>query len=155
MAEKTLEKPVCQNCSADIRPGALFCYHCGSQVAALESENSNNNGNIKLRLREEKVDKYSTGKLGFDEAPIEKPSDNPFALPVGKSSETQEKVLQNEGQTPVKTAASLRKKNRAAKKKVEIVWQPAEDSPNILFIAVSLILLLVAIVILMTMLYIR
>lgn len=158
MAEKILEKPVCQSCSADVRPGAIFCYNCGSQVAAPEAESSGNNGNIKLDLREEITEsenKYATGKLGLNEIPIEKPSEDPFALPVAKKTSVQGENLKKENQIPLKSAASLRKKNRAVKRNVEIVWEPAESSPNILFIIASLVLLLLAIGILMAMLYLR
>lgn len=32
MAEKTVEKQICQKCGAEVRPNTLFCYNCGGSV---------------------------------------------------------------------------------------------------------------------------
>ena len=34
MAEAVVEKPVCENCDAEVRKGTAFCYSCGKAVAA-------------------------------------------------------------------------------------------------------------------------
>jgi hypothetical protein len=33
MAEEIVEKPVCGNCGADVRPDTQFCYNCGKSVS--------------------------------------------------------------------------------------------------------------------------
>jgi hypothetical protein len=159
MAEKLLEKPICQACGADVRQYAQFCYSCGSSVAQAEKENTGNNGKPDVRLREEVAGGKSAAspeKIEAAEKPIEKPAEDFFALPVGNKLKSRNEDLAENKSPPLKTAAAIRKQNRRAeKKRVEIVWEEPRNSANILFIIVSLFLLLVAVVILMAMLYIR
>ncbi len=162
MAEQLLEKQVCQTCSEDVRQGALFCYNCGSQVARhlnVENEDSDQNGQNDFRLDKESATEInvipSAKYVDTADKPIEKPQENPFAGLADKI-EIKDERLAAEKQPGLKTAASLRKKNRAAEKKpVEIVWEPPRNSANVWFIIASIVFLLVAVFILMAMLYIR
>lgn len=160
MSEKNLEKPICQTCGADVRPGALFCFSCGSSVETVDSENTGHNGKGHFQLREESIreDSYknSAADVKIEEIPIERPLEDPFALPVGKNNEAQDRKFAADGKLALKTAASLRKRNRTAqKKKIEVVWEPSRDKANIWFVIAALFFLLVAVGILVAMLYIR
>ena len=138
MVEK-FENQVCGACGVDVRPNALFCYNCGSQVASDEMVAAENKRSKKVRVPKAAV----TNKLGklaevkpiaadkFTETTIEKPVN-------------------------LRTAASLRDKSRLAqKKRVEVVWEEPTSAPNVWFLIVTLILALFAACILYIMLYLR
>ena len=52
MAEKVLEKPVCESCGVDVRPHSMFCYNCGGAVSKEPVEETvveqKSNGTTKL-----------------------------------------------------------------------------------------------------------
>lgn len=147
MAETTVENQVCNACGADVRKGALFCYHCGGKVAAeiavvkndkveiadnlgFRENISAQNGN---RFKQIEVEAKQEIKEVFIEAPL--------AKPLEKSSAEKEPEL--------KTAAAMRGKTKTIQpKKVEVVWEEHENAPNIWFILVALFLTIVAAVIL-------
>ena len=59
MAEKIVEKSVCEQCGADVREGTTFCYNCGGQIASVQSVD---NSPIKEKAEEstrEKNEKFS------------------------------------------------------------------------------------------------
>ena len=127
MAEVLVENKFCSNCEADVRKGALFCYNCGSSVAPKLPLPVEKNGNDVL-LR--------TDGSGEESAPITVKTDN-FDQPIEKPAVLEEPKL--------KSAASLRKRPKSVqKKRVEIVWEERENTPNVWFIVVTVLLTLFA-----------
>ena len=157
MAEQKKEN--CLKCGADIRPGALFCYSCGSAVEAVTGDNVN--GGAKNSVVEETVvqEKFTTNPLKIPEA-IEKPAGVPLETPsvqsVEKGKKNREKKLVVQKETKLKTAAALRRKPKSSERNpVEIVWEAPENSSHTWFVLAALILVLFAVVMLMGMLYLR
>lgn len=168
MAEKILENRVCENCGAEVRPNALFCYNCGSQVASdeeVEAENQNAKKISDAWFKEsiapavagdvQTLTKKKTKTVAEKEeaAAIPKP---PVSL---NDKETTGKVLskpETAKSEPLKTAASLRNKQKLPeKKRVEVKWESHENAPNVWFLVVALLLTIFAVSILFAMLYIR
>ena len=152
MAE-ILEKQVCESCGVDIRPKALFCYNCGSQVASdeavqaeIEHEKKISNAWFKEELTETPaVTIASTVKPKVAVEEKVKPEEN------GKKTE-----LPTDNSIKLKSAASLRDRSKlGGKKTVEIEWDEPKSAPNIWFLIVALILAAFAGFILFAMLYIR
>jgi len=142
MAETFVENLVCGACRADVRPQALFCYHCGASV------NSKVDGADKNGIAKEAdlfIDIISDG----DKTKSKKPF--PEAVPVAKvvNETTSKKVFAKEDlpeKTNLKSAASLRRKTRTIQpKKVEISWEARENAPNIWFAIAALGLTLFAV----------
>jgi hypothetical protein len=156
---ETLEKQFCGACGVDIRPKALFCYNCGSQVASdkeveLENEHQKKISDawFKEELTENKtVENTATAaKLQKNEPLSEKPSS---VKPTTTENKKGEKV---EAAAELQTAASLKNKPKPAiKKTVEVVWEEPQSAPNLWFLIVSLLLIGFAVFVLFAMLYIR
>jgi hypothetical protein len=157
MAETLVENRVCNACGADVRPGSLFCYNCGKSVVPepLSEDNHKKDNIVKIRpLEDISVDGERQDKLKQEE--IEK-------IEVEKSAESlnetfTKKPVRTEVLEPVKlkSAANLRRKSKVLpKKKVEIVWEKQENTPNLWFIIVALILTIFAVVIILLAMYIR
>jgi hypothetical protein len=154
MAENLVENRVCSACGAAVRPQALFCYNCGSQVAP-EIENA--------------PPGEATGEVWSDEIGDENRAETTkldstenHAPPIQKPSETlienkAEKNFPPPTETKLKSAAALRRSGRVApqKKTVEVIWEEPENAPNAWFLVVAFVLALFAVGILLAMLYIR
>ncbi len=135
MAETTVENLICQACGADVRPSALFCYHCGGSVAAevvvaLEDKKAVGNAQFREVVSEEKNgDKSERIKKTI----VEKIEDRPILKP-------------NLPEEPkLKSAATMRRKSKSFQpKRVEIIWEEHENAPNGWFIAAAIFLTLFA-----------
>ena len=157
MAENVLENRVCKACKADVRPGSLFCYNCGSSVApdlVVETKDAKGYSTSDLEFRgdinQEKNENNSSNHVGILEKPIEKPIEKPFGIPIENNAEIKDK------QIPLKSAASIRQKSRTAERQtVQVVWETPQNTPNIWFIIASIALIVFTIVILLVMLYVR
>ena len=147
MAETSVENRICSKCGAEVRKGALFCYHCGGTVApelpAPElpvPENHRPDG-----------DKLPAEVLVKEVVVVEN------IKPVEEAAENQPEVLEAADipvkkpdiieESKLKSAASLRRKPKTLpQRKVEqIVWTGHENAPNAWFIVVALILTLLAV----------
>jgi hypothetical protein len=159
--ETATQKNLCSACGAEVRPGAMFCYSCGSAVTATDDLS----GNGQAKIEKENVENQPA------ELPIAKPDEKvengkPFKKPVDESpalknekirfeeAEPKNKKLIVEKERTLKTAASVRKQAKPQTKAVEVSWEE-EDSPNILFIAAALVLTLLAVGALLAMLYLK
>lgn len=168
MAEKVLENEVCGNCGVEVRPNSLFCYNCGSQVAsddAVEAENQNSKKVSDAWFKETiaptiasdiptLTKKKTTAIVEKEEIEaIPKPTDS--LVNKTSTNKTPAKIEKPEAE-PLKTAASLRNRQKPAqKKKVEVTWESHESAPNVWFLVIALILTIFAVSILFAMLYIR
>jgi hypothetical protein len=161
MAEKILENQFCRACGADVRPNALFCYNCGSQVAsdeevAAEAQNGSKVSSAWYQdsIAEMKVTentKSAASKAIF--AAKKKSAPESTAIPFKQETNVGNEKSPTDG---LKTAASIRKKpNPFLKKKVEVTWEAYDNAPNFWFLLVSIVLAIFAVAILVTMLYIR
>ncbi|MDQ3801210.1 MAG: zinc ribbon domain-containing protein [Acidobacteriota bacterium] len=162
MTENAVENPVCSACGAPVRPQALFCYNCGSSIAAAEAAAP------EIEKTEQPRDEISDGN-GAATQPLTGADENSAALPIGKPTETlvedkPEKkssslppAAAGQTETKLKSAAALRRGGRipAQKKVVEVIWEEPENAPNVWFLVVAFVLALFAVGILLLMLYIR
>jgi len=163
MAE-TLEKQICQACGVDIRPKALFCFNCGSQVASdedVEIENQNqkkiSNAWFKEEITENKVVEKTPAvtKPKKSEPVIEKPSGFKPKL-TGKAGPEKKSPEKIDSVSELKTAASIRNRTKLENRpSVEVVWDEPKSAPNIWFLLVSLILAGFAVFVLFAMLTLR
>jgi hypothetical protein len=142
MAETLLEQQVCGKCGADVRKGALFCYHCGGAVASEVAVSAANGDSVSSGWFRENIAQEETAKTTtkLDETvtekidkPIEKPSDEPIEKP---------KIVE---EAKLKSAAAMRRKAKIVQKKrvEEIEWAEHENAPNVWFLLVALILILI------------
>lgn len=170
MAEVLVKNQICENCGADVRLNAAFCYNCGTQVVPDEMLEEQNDGQVSNAWFKESI---TEPKL----EPIPKPKSKPIkeqkvvdksgleltpivseTAPVEtkpKSAETEAEPEKTETKS-LKTASSLRQKPKLPpKRKVEVTWEEPQSAPNIWFLIVAFILLSLAIGLVIAMLYIR
>jgi uncharacterized Zn finger protein (UPF0148 family) len=139
MAETTLENAICESCGVDVRDGTQFCYNCGTPVTEVEP--------IPRPESAESVD-----------APIEANGTAPVTDRRDEASaeldELSEKVKDDDADEADKLAAAAAERKKARvrpRKKRSITWQPVEDGPGLVFIAGTLlIVVLTAVVVLLT-----
>ena len=171
MAEKLVEVQVCQSCGADVRLNAFFCYNCGSQVVpdeileAEETDNKVSNAWFKESITEQNIEPLAEQKI-VDKSGIEL---TPLAVaettaieagipPLEIETEPEKTEIKPETSKTksLKTASSLRQKPKLPpKKKVEVTWEAPRSAPNVWFLSVALILLLLAVGLVIAMLYVR
>jgi uncharacterized Zn finger protein (UPF0148 family) len=124
MAEAVADKEVCQKCGAEVREGTVFCFACGGRVSTEEAPQKTNGSVTELNVESKAaLDDLANKLKGDAEAP-----ENKFAK-----------------------AAEERKKARVTQRKArEFVWEPRDDAPIGLLIAVGIILIAAIVVILLT-----
>jgi hypothetical protein len=131
----TVENRTCGACGADVRPNALFCYHCGGSVAP----------EVVIALKDKKnvSDAWFRGNIGD-----ERNGDN-SALEKSAVVETANKPIPKPDlveEPKLKSAASMRrsKLRNIQPKRVEIIWEEHENAPNLWFLLVAVFLILFA-----------
>jgi len=132
MAETTVENLTCQACGADVRPNALFCYHCGGSVAP----------ELVVALK----DRKDAGNVRFYKiADEEKNGDKSEPIKPTIVAEIENKPILAE-EPKLKSAATMRRRSKSFQpKRVEIIWEEHENAPNGWFIAVAIFLTLFAV----------
>ncbi len=149
MAETTIENQVCNACGADVRKGALFCYNCGgevaSEIAVAKNDKIETVNNIRFQedisAENENGTEFKHSKVETKQEVREIFVEEPIAKPIEKSSSNKEAKL--------KSAAAMRRKSKVIQpKKVEVVWEEHENTPNKWFILVAVFLTIFAAVIL-------
>ena len=170
MAEVLVKNQICENCGADVRLNAAFCYNCGTQVVPDEMLDEQNDGQVSNAWFKESI---TESKL----EPIPKPKSKPnkeqkivdksgqeLTPLVAEAAPIETKVTSAETKTEpektenksLKTASSLRQKPKLPpKRKVEVTWEEPQSAPNVWFLVIAFILLLLAIGLVVAMLYIR
>lgn len=134
MIKQAIQTQVCDSCGADIRPGALFCYHCGAQVANIPATE---NGKAKKRV-----------PIAEDISKVVESS------PV-KSPETEKPSRSNNGNLKASPAAARRKIVKKEAEAAKFVWVEKENTSNVWFVVAAIIIVLIAAIVLIAMLYIR
>ena len=136
MALTLVKNKVCNACGADVRPNSLFCYNCGGAIV----ENVSEENLTKEKEAEEKQ---------FDTDLIDK---NIVAADEPKNPETA--IVQEE--TKLKSAAGLRRRPKSIEKKtVEVVWEEYENAPNLWFLSVAIVLMILVAGILFLAMYLK
>ncbi len=147
MSEAIVENQTCKSCGSEIRKGALFCYNCGcslvSEVISAKSQNKYTD-DATLSHDNKTVEKESEKMPEIETATIEKNVEVAEKTPVKKKAEN------------LKTAASLRKKNKTTdKKQIEIVWNEHENPPNALFLLATILMAVFAVCVVLFAFYFR
>ena len=119
MAETTLEKAVCLSCGADVRDDTTFCYNCGKPLerASTTIAEASRNGTT-------------------EEVPIEKPDTD-----LSKELERMRVEEETNSRDRLAMAAAKRKRARTSQRKPrQMVWVSAEESSNIVYILVTIVI---------------
>lgn len=180
--ETSAENQICQNCGANIRSGALFCYNCGSSIKPdmAVSENTANGGGDEVSSKRRAAVKRNGGnptetekaERAFAAKPIAKPLSEDLIKPVDKPfkdlskaenkaveierAEVKNKKMVVEKETVLKTAAVVRRQAKPPlRKNVEYIWEQPQSSVNIWFLAAAIVLTLFAVGALLAMLYLH
>jgi len=146
MAETTVKNRTCQACGADVRPNALFCYHCGGSLArAADIDLGNKNGGAPLRRTDAEVENGGQPKARTRALIIKKIADDPIPNPLLTAEEPK-----------LKSAAAMRRKlKRLQPKRFEIIWEEHENAPNVWFVLAAILLTLFAAGILYLAIYLK
>ncbi len=120
MAEAVAEKQICEKCGVDVRENTAFCYNCGESVLPLVDDESATNAAAT------DVDDETKAALDdlADKFKIDEEADGRLA----------------------KAAAERRRKRVSNRKSVRYEWQPTEDSPNLLFLLLTGVIFVIAVV---------
>ena len=126
MAETTLDKAVCEECGADVREGTQFCYKCGHSLVAEEKEEA----------------PHVTADTNGAE-PEEMSGEARAAL-----DELADRLNEEDAEESDKLAAAAAERKKArvrpARKKRQMVWEPVDEGPGMLFVAITLLICLLA-----------
>ncbi len=114
MVEAVAEKEVCEECGVDVRENTAFCYSCGASVGEVLASNG---------AASEKSDET---KAALDELA------------------ERFKIDGEEDDRLAKAAAERRKARVSNRKSLNYEWQPDDDSPNLLFIVLTVVIAVVA-----------
>jgi hypothetical protein len=147
MAQTSVENKICNACSAEVRPQALFCYYCGGAITAEKSPSSDNGSSTSVNSQ--KLDGETIIKLADEKQNIGE------EIHVRKKSENLEKQdLQDK--TRLKSAATLRRKSKTLQPKtVEVIWEEHENAPNVWFISAAVALTILSVAILFLAMYFK
>lgn len=150
MSQKSPKKPVCAECGSEPLSGALFCFHCGAQLA-LDDDVKAKKGNKTTKTEEDIIDK-----------PIEPPPGDPFD--DQPQSPKEERVRRfpratadaKRNNPDIRGAAGLGRDSGPMKlRRIETRWMPEDESPNIWFVIAAASLFLVAFGIFLISMYLR
>ena len=162
MADALVTKPICSKCGEEARPQAAYCFACGGKVInpgdsiehevssewfkgeiVVPSESAEGTAAVEaLEVAEESLEPVPEEPVPEEAAEAEEPQEEETKVRVKRREREKEPVGQA---SPMKTAADLRNRPKPLKaRRVEIVWEEPESSPNVLFIVSGLILVLVA-----------
>jgi len=151
MAEAVAKEQICDSCGAEIRPDSLFCYSCGgsleAELAEMEKKGASaawSRGDLaeesaenEKEDREEKAGAKENKSQNDDDSALDEGDANGKIEVKAKPAKVDEKDSEKKG---LKTAASLRKKpKKLGKKRVEVVWEEHDNSPNVWFIVGAVI----------------
>ena len=147
MAETVVENLICEACGSEIRDASAFCFNCGESILDesdefIESDPSESDA-ANARLDEKMSEAWK------DDDSVVTAEDS-----IGETEDDGENSVA-ERRTKLRTAASLRKRAKALKRRpVRVVWEePAQ--PSRLFMVVSIGLTLFAAAMLFLALYLK
>lgn len=160
MAETLVEKRVCGECGADVRPNTAFCYNCGKSVSLAEEEDGHTDEASDAWFGETLVSEPEPDEELEETVAIPEPEETQETVVIPEPQETgieAEISAETKPDTPdidpihhslpveggLKSAASIRKRPKTfQKREVEVVWEKHDDPPTSKFILVTLIFVL-------------
>lgn len=142
MALTLVKNKVCNACGADVRPNSLFCYNCGGAIVEkIPAENPTETEVAKEEIIEEK--EATDGNL------IESKT-----VANVKTDTIEKQVVREE--TKLKSAAGLRRKPKSVQRKqIQIVWEEHENAPNVWFLSVAIVIMIMVAAILFLAIYLK
>ncbi|MEZ5344033.1 MAG: zinc ribbon domain-containing protein [Pyrinomonadaceae bacterium] len=145
--EKTktaVDGDMCFECGVDIRPEAMFCYNCGSAVDADAAENDEiSDAWFRESISEgEESDPDDGEKENNEEAVESVPSNSAEFVNDDTGTAKAKRKAKIRRKPKLKSAGTIRKNGPKShpRKKVEVVWEANENSPNLWFILASVVL---------------
>lgn len=157
MAKTLVEKEICKECGADVRPNTAFCYNCGKSVVGEEPET--NHGASDAWFGETLISEGPPEELQEQEVAETEVEETETAEPPAAEivAETKPEVADLDPvhhSLPVdgglKSAAAIRRKPKTfQRREVEVVWEDHKDPPTSRFILVTLLLVLFTIAVFM------
>lgn len=155
MAETLVEKNVCKECGADVRPQTAFCYNCGKAVAQPEEaadpiDEASDVWFGETIVNEEPIPDVEgpVGKEDDGSVPSEAQSvpEEAKTLPMVDEIDPLHHSLPVE--SGLKSAAEIRRKPKTFKgRDVEVVWEGYKDPPTRGLILITLLLVLFTIIV--------
>jgi uncharacterized Zn finger protein (UPF0148 family) len=152
MVETIVEKAACENCGADAREGTTFCYNCGKSVeersaisdqqsavgdqqsAASDPQSAVSDQQSAVSDRESAVSNGSEAAVSDEtKAALD---DLAARLKIDEATDEDRRA----------SAAAERKRARVKARRNEIVWEPVEG-PGILFIAATVFICILTLVV--------
>jgi uncharacterized membrane protein len=149
MAETIVENQVCSACGADVREGALFCYHCGGAVASeiTVAKNDNNKKVSKIPSRRKNSKENENGNQPKQNEINQKPAIRETIVEEAIAKPVEKPTIQNE--VKLQSAAAMREKSKIAQpKRIEVIWEEHENTPNVWFVLAAVALTVLVVVIL-------
>jgi hypothetical protein len=152
MAEKEFVKPVCIKCGENARPQALFCFACGGEIVegadiADEVVSSEWFKEDIVKAEDTSKDQTTAGaevegeNLPSAEGLEAETNDGKVEAPVMDRDTTQRPGSVN---NKLRTASDLRRKPKPIRaKKIEVVWEDSNESPNLVFLVCGLLIFLI------------
>jgi hypothetical protein len=147
MAETLVEKRVCKECGADVRPNTAFCYNCGKSISFEEPGSNHKDDANDIWFAETLISEGSQEELRAAEMREPEFADLP-TIEIGAEVKPEVGELDPiHHSLPVegglKSAAAIRRKPKTfQRREVEVVWEEHENPPTSKFILVTLILVL-------------
>ena len=145
MPETSVENQICNACNTNVREGALFCYNCGGQVASqiAVAKNDKNETVVHERFQETIIEENENG-ADFKQTEVKlKPKVKEIYVAEAIEKPIVEPSLLKEDK--LKSAAAMRGKSKLVQpKRVEVIWEEHESTPNVWFILAAIVLTLLA-----------
>ena len=158
---------LCGKCGAEVRQGSLFCYACGADLAALKPTETVKAEPTKKSKRSKRSAQIATADLkaipkpeAFDPTPETGENGLMTNIVVDEPTADAETVNVDESksdETPLRSAAAVRRQNRARKTApatVDVRWEP-RSGMDLPFLIGSFIFLLIAGLILAAAVYLK
>jgi hypothetical protein len=139
----------CPDCGAAVRPGASFCFKCGKHFG-VGGAGADATGPVKVPDSAPVSTSVNTGEL-TDTIPdmeikaVEKETAAAPALVA--EPEDKAKPVEIKPKPEMATAASMRRKPKPPREKIEMVWEQPEGSTNPIFVASTVVIFILVIVI--------
>lgn len=149
MSEVEIKQPECSKCGVEVRPNTDFCYNCGASVTAEAAEIVANGARTVF-------DEKSSGKQ--DDLSFQTETGNVTSETTNGNMNGLSAGLEDRRPTPPKyeSAAGLRRKSRAAARKpVEVTWEPEAESLNLKFVIAAICCMVLVLFLVMLAMYLR
>jgi hypothetical protein len=175
MAETLVEKKICRECGAEVRPQTSFCYNCGKSVTEtpdrdpaeepssiwfgetiisdgpepepLLAEEPENA--VTETLEEPVAAETAVDPAEFETEKIEREDLEPETAPGPEGTDALDPVHHSlPVESGMRSAASIRRKAKTyQRREVEIVWEEYEGKSNLKYIFITLLVVLFTVIV--------